>query len=540
VSQASESRTSLGAAQLRGAALLALVLVEYLVLGTFFDGTDLAQRGGWGAHLSSLGESVTAVTVVLTAGVLLNRRALSEGFQECARSLSAVSRGWIGAHFALLALSVTCLFGVFRVDVTSTRATVLLALAWLATGVAAMVALVRAVFGRGAWILARALAHVALAGLALGYVAWTIALESRPLWPWFAHKTLLLSGALLELVTTGVIVDTENFELGAGGFRAHIAAECSGIEGVGLVTVFLLGYLFQFRRSLRFPRSLVLLPLAALVAWLANSLRLALLVLIGARVSPEVAFGGFHSKAGWILFCGIALSLVLVTHRTHFFAREAPPPAEEMENPTAAYLLPLLSVVAIGLFSALFSAGVDLRYPLRVVAAVSVLWLYRRYYTNIELRPGWHAVPIGILVFVIWVLLLPASDPRHAAELRDGVAGLHPDARLSWIGFRLVGGVLLTPIIEELAFRGFLQRRLISADFTEVSLKQLSLLSVGVSALAFGAVHQAWLAGTVAGLAFSFAGYRRGRLVDAIVAHATANGLIAVAVLGFGRWDLWL
>jgi choline dehydrogenase-like flavoprotein len=32
---------------------------------------------------------------------------------------------------------------------------------------------------------------------------------------------------------------------------------------------------------------------------------------------------------------------------------------------------------------------------------------------------------------------------------------------------------------------------------------------------------------------------RRGRLADAILAHGLANASIAVAVLEFGRWDLW-
>jgi len=38
---------------------------------------------------------------------------------------------------------------------------------------------------------------------------------------------------------------------------------------------------------------------------------------------------------------------------------------------------------------------------------------------------------------------------------------------------------------------------------------------------------------------FAVAWMRRGRLGDAILAHALANACIAVAVLGFGRWDLW-
>lgn len=528
----------MGAAQLRGVLALALVVCEYLALATLFDGTELAQRGGFGAYLRSAGESVTAASLILTAGVVLNRRALTDGFRECARGLSSVSRAWLSLHALAFGVSLACLFGIFAVDASG--ATLVLTGAWLVSGGLSMVALARALFGRGAWVLARALGRVALAGLALGYVAWVIALESRPLWPWFARQTLLLSAAILSLVTRDVHLDPDQLLLGAGSFDAHIAAECSGIEGIGLVSVFVLGYFYQFRRTLRFPRSLVLLPLAALAAWLANAVRLAGLVYVGAHFSPEVAYGGFHSKAGWMLFCGIALSVVFLTQRTRTFSRDTIPPASEFENPTAAYCLPLLAVIAIGLVTALFAAKVDFAYPPRVIAAASLLWFHRGYYAGIAQKPGWEAVLIGVVVFALWLWLSPPVDPRGAAELRDGVARLWPDARFAWIAFRVIGGVFMTPVIEELAFRGFLQRRLAGEDFTAVSYKQVTVLSVLGSALAFGALHQAWVAGTLAGIAYSFAAYRHGRLADAMIAHATTNGLIAVWVLGFGRWELWL
>jgi membrane protease YdiL (CAAX protease family) len=47
------------------------------------------------------------------------------------------------------------------------------------------------------------------------------------------------------------------------------------------------------------------------------------------------------------------------------------------------------------------------------------------------------------------------------------------------------------------------------------------------------------VAGTIAGALFAFAQLRRGSIGDAVVAHAVSNALVAVAVLGFGRWDLW-
>ena len=60
-----------------------------------------------------------------------------------------------------------------------------------------------------------------------------------------------------------------------------------------------------------------------------------------------------------------------------------------------------------------------------------------------------------------------------------------------------------------------------------------------MSSLAFGLLHDRWIVGTLAGMAYAFAFYRRGRLGDAIAAHMTTNALIAIFVLVFGYWWLW-
>jgi CAAX prenyl protease-like protein len=102
-----------------------------------------------------------------------------------------------------------------------------------------------------------------------------------------------------------------------------------------------------------------------------------------------------------------------------------------------------------------------------------------------------------------------------------------------------LGSVLVVPLAEELAFRGFLLRRLIQAEFTEVAPAQASLLAMLASSLAFGLLHQNVLGGVAAGLCFALA-QRRGGLGDAALAHAVANLGVAIFALGFGRWDLWL
>jgi CAAX prenyl protease-like protein len=112
--------------------------------------------------------------------------------------------------------------------------------------------------------------------------------------------------------------------------------------------------------------------------------------------------------------------------------------------------------------------------------------------------------------------------------------------RMTWIAIRVLAATVTVPIAEELAFRGFLMRRLISQDFESVPWKRFTWFSLLASSALFGALHGGlWFAGILAGLLYSFAVIRRGRIGEAIAAHATTNALLAVYVLASGQWHLW-
>ncbi len=116
----------------------------------------------------------------------------------------------------------------------------------------------------------------------------------------------------------------------------------------------------------------------------------------------------------------------------------------------------------------------------------------------------------------------------------------HPLPVSAWLVLRIIGATVTVPIAEELAFRGFLLRRFISPEFEAVSFRAFSWFALLASSVLFGLLHgQRWIAGTIAGLIFALVVTRRGRFGNAVIAHATANALIAVAVLMFHYWDLW-
>jgi len=61
-----------------------------------------------------------------------------------------------------------------------------------------------------------------------------------------------------------------------------------------------------------------------------------------------------------------------------------------------------------------------------------------------------------------------------------------------------------------------------------------------ISSVAFGLLHGGrWLAGTIAGVLYAAALRWRGRIGDAVAAHAVTNALLAAWVLISGHWGLW-
>ena len=244
--------------------------------------------------------------------------------------------------------------------------------------------------------------------------------------------------------------------------------------------------------------------------------------------------GGFHSQAGWLAFDAVGIGLVLIAGRWSYLHADEPLDvgvSEKTSWPTGAYLAPLLAIVAATMIAAAFSAGgADRFYPLRIAAAAAALWCYRRRYAEIRWTASWQAMGIGAAAFAIWMALEPLA-PAGGPTPADPISGLATGRAWAWLVVRVIGSVVVVPIAEELAFRGYLTRRLIAADYWTLPIGAFSWPSLVISSGLFGLLHGRWLAGTLAGLLYAVALYRRRELSDAVVAHATTNAMIAAVVL---------
>jgi exosortase E/protease (VPEID-CTERM system) len=383
-----------------------------------------------------------------------------------------------------------------------------------------------------------------LAGGLIGSAIWVFGPLAQSLWLSFSlvDITFWLARHMLGMVYSDVVYDTSARILGTPDYQVEIFPVCSGFEGIALITAFLALYLWAFRKTLRFPNAFLLFPLGVLAIWFANALRIALLVGIGTSLSPHIAGQGFHSQAGWLSFILVAFGLMFLSHRGCFFAAAAASKTSSSFSRNTyeamALLAPLLALFAATMLASAFSSGFDWLYPVKIVIMAAVLYRFRKVYAGFDWQWSWQASAIGATVFLIWMLLEPAVNHEPSA-LEEGLKDLPTWQAAVWLMFRVLGSTIAVPLAEELAFRGYLIRKFISTDFENVRLGQFTWTSFLLSSVLFGLLHSRLIAGTLAGIGFALALYRRGRVSDAVIAHATANALIAVVVIGFEGWHLW-
>jgi exosortase E/protease (VPEID-CTERM system) len=537
---------------LRWLVLLGVLGIEGLGILYLFEAPSVSDHASWPAWLFANSREIWPLGAWCIGASLLT---LAPRFPAILGDLRIQSSGyrwpiWLVCHLLAFAAFAVVTALVFGQPTDPARLAATWFAVWFGLGSAALLLWLLALAPRSFWMCwVRRERGALVVGVALGSYVWMVVgmlvrqeapLAQMELWSVLSDWTLRGVRWLLGWVYADLVVRPELLLVGTDAFQVEISYACSGIEGISLITLFLAIYLWLFRQELRFPQALWLFPLGIVAIWLANVVRIAALVAIGVSFSPEIAGEGFHAHAGWVVFIFIAFGALVLSHRRWFLApaRPAAPVAGNPGSLAAALLIPFMVLMAASLIAAAFSAGFPVLYPLPVMAAAAALWYYRRAYRVLGWGWSWQAAVIGVIVFLLWMLLEPPTDGRQT-ELASGIAELSPGSAVLWLAFRVAGSVLLVPVVEELAFRGYLLRKLVAADFENVRPGQFTWLSFLVSSVLFGLLHERWLAGTLAGMAYALAWYHRGRLGDAVLAHVTTNALIAVQVLAHDRWALW-
>jgi CAAX prenyl protease-like protein len=208
------------------------------------------------------------------------------------------------------------------------------------------------------------------------------------------------------------------------------------------------------------------------------------------------------------------------------------------------FLTYLLFIVAEDMLRRLgwSDAGLRWLYPVKIGAVAVLLLAFWRQYSELKslrLRPSAAALAIatGVLVLVLWINL------SASWMIVGSSAGFDPRTgnQIDWVlvAVRIAGAALVVPLMEELFWRSFLMRWIEAADFETVSPSQVRFRSVFITVLLFGFEHNLWLAGLVAGAAYSGLYMRNRTLWSPIVAHAVTNGLLGIWVVVTGNWSYW-
>lgn len=534
-------------------ALGVLLVGELLVLTTRFDTASIEELNlAWASVLGQASLVGRFAICLVAALVVFSRCGLSNAWREIVARVADVGRpNWraLVLH-AVAAVAFYWLTAALleRGALQSPWATACVG-AWGAAAAVALGAWALALFPLSLWrdVLFRLRGLIAIGAL-LGIGAVIAGKLADYFWPLLSGPTLNAVGVILRVFYEDVAIYPEELLIKTHNFTSMVGAECSGFEGVGLIGIFLGAFLWGLRKQLQFPQALIILPIGMATIWLANVLRLVALIAIGTSFSSSVALGGFHSQAGWLAFNAVALGVVYVAWNSPVFrvnATRSEDVAEKYEYAAGPYLAPLLMLVAVMMITTAMSAlGFDWLYPVRVAATLLVVaWYWPTYKQRgyLAWTFSWTPLLIGVAVFAMWMALEPlagiASDAT--AQQAQALSIVTPTAAGIWLVARAIGSIVAVPIAEELAFRGYLMRQLVAEDFEQVPLGKFTWFSLITSSILFGLLHGRWLAGSLAGAMFAIALYRRGRMMDAIVAHATANALVTAYVLSTQNWAAW-
>jgi CAAX prenyl protease-like protein len=217
---------------------------------------------------------------------------------------------------------------------------------------------------------------------------------------------------------------------------------------------------------------------------------------------------------------------------------------------TLAYIGPFL--VFVGFMTVQFAVHLPAHwyYPARFLAVLLTIGLVSRPVLRLCLRPGFPlaSTGIGIAVFLIWIGPDALWGYRHHWLFDNFIAGTAASSvdavlkqNVMFVGLRVAVSVALVPVLEELFWRGWLMRWLISPDFLKVPMGTYARNAFWIVAVLFASEHGPyWEVGLAAGIVYNWWMVRTRNLADCILAHAVTNGLLSVYVLMTGQWQYWL
>ncbi|OGH64794.1 MAG: hypothetical protein A2821_01425 [Candidatus Magasanikbacteria bacterium RIFCSPHIGHO2_01_FULL_41_23] len=124
------------------------------------------------------------------------------------------------------------------------------------------------------------------------------------IWPYLSGGTIFLLGIVLPWLHVPYSIEPNTYHVIIKEFDIYIGAPCAGIYSMtAFTTLYSIAVLMLIlHHKIYIIRSIVLFILGLLATYILNTIRVLLILLVGAYYSPEFAIQAFHSGIGSLLF----------------------------------------------------------------------------------------------------------------------------------------------------------------------------------------------------------------------------------------------
>jgi CAAX prenyl protease-like protein len=208
------------------------------------------------------------------------------------------------------------------------------------------------------------------------------------------------------------------------------------------------------------------------------------------------------------------------------------------------YIIPFGFYIFIGDLTRILFRGLDdyhiyLGYILRTVIVGFILFKFRKKYIELSNIGGVFdgmAILLGTIIFALWIGLEGRFPTIYSSNIHYDPTNFTREVMMLLILIRLLGSVLVAPIIEELFIRSFLMRYIIDPDWEKVPIGIYTFSSFLIVTLFFGFSHFRWLPGVITAALLNLLLYKKKNIIPCIVAHASANLFLLIYVVHTNSW----
>jgi CAAX prenyl protease-like protein len=184
-------------------------------------------------------------------------------------------------------------------------------------------------------------------------------------------------------------------------------------------------------------------------------------------------------------------------------------------------------------------------YPIKtLVVAAALVWFWRQYDElpwppKLPVQSLILTIAVGVLVYIAWVRMDWSWATQGTPSSGYNPFAVHSPTSYLLAAIRLCGAAIVVPVMEELFWRSFVLRYLISSRFETIPIGTFRPFSFVAVVALFGVEHDLWLAGMMAGAAYGFLLIKTQNLWTCIGAHAITNFVLGIHVLVTKEWSWW-